>query len=274
MFIFRILLFLCFPLFAGQSDVLFDESKGPSQALLDILDLGNIPHDSSWESIINQTQKLVKTPYVPSIDLPTPKDIDKEQAYCLFQKLGVFEPQYPICLHYDYALVLGSSVDQVTSRLLYLKKMWEQGIRFDQWVLLAGYRQLTQKEKDALCESVGTEVEMIKLLLRTLDLPETWHQLPLTIIDAPPIKDHPRATTVDTLYAWLATNPDAGSALFVSSQPFIARQDALARKILPNDFIIETIGPGVSRCMYDQIPNAVSILYQNLYWWLYAVIMP
>jgi hypothetical protein len=169
-------------------------------------------------------------------------------------------------MYYDYALILGATVSRMEARLSFLAQEWERGVRFRKLVFLSGERILNPAIESFPME-LNTESQALVHLFNHLDLPEGMKALPLEIIDSPARLnakgDKRRPTTKDTLVDWLKRNPDAGSCLFISNQPYIGYQDAVCRTELPLEFIIETIGP-------ESFSNTTFAQYlDNLAKWLY-----
>lgn len=262
-------LFLSLSLFAGSSSPLFDEEGGPSEALLELYDLYGVEHLGTWDSMLEITLQIANRDIV-GWELPLIEGVDKVRAFDLYNQLGVFDEVEATHIHYDFGVVLGSAYDTVVQRLEFLNKQWEAGVRFDTLVFLTGDRKLATFEIEKLSETVTNETEMMILLFHELDLPKQWRTLPLVVIDTPPAEGASRPNTTDTYKLWRETMPLSGSALIVSSQPFIARQEAVAHKYLPTTLLIETIGPGASRESFDSHPRAVETLFHNLNWWVYA----
>ena len=71
-----------------------------------------------------------------------------------------------------------------------------------------------------------------------------------------------KASTADTFIDWLKQNPESGSCLVISNNPYIGYQDLVARTFLPSDFKIETVGSQGSG-------EKVSVYLDNLARWLY-----
>lgn len=73
-------------------------------------------------------------------------------------------------------------------------------------------------------------------------MPFELRNLPLTVINAPPILGRDRPTTESTIALWLQNSPEPGEVLFFSNQPFVLYQDAVITSLMPEDFLIETVG--------------------------------
>lgn len=140
--------------------------------------------------------------------------------------------------HYSYALVLGATGYAMQKRLDFLYEEWERGVRFDQIVLLTGARDLDPKI-EIVPEGLQTETELFVYLF---DRHPLNGLVPHVVIDSPK-RGTLRPNTESTVAEWLKTSPIAGSCLAISTQPFVGRQEAVLRSVLPTCFDVEAIGP-------------------------------
>ena len=164
----------------------------------------------------------------------------REDILPILESMGMFSAKWAQHAHYDYALVLGALHASVENRIEHLIKEWKRGTRFDQIVFLTGQRPLHQ-EKEAQFLSLRTETAMMLHIWETLEMPQELRDVPLVVIDAPPLPLRGRPTTESTVYAWLQVDPSPGTVLMVSSQPFIGYQTAILEVLLPA-FFIEGVG--------------------------------
>ncbi len=246
---------------------LSNSSGEPSQALLNTLAFAGIENDGSWNNIVEQTQQQLRAPGKELWEVE-PVNCDPEYAYELFSNLTMTQSIDASYSHYKYAVVLGSTVSQVTERFLWLKKQWDAGVRYDELVLLTGDRKLASFEIEQLNNpDLDNETEMMVYLSQQLNLPNT----PLTVVDTPAPSGKRRPTTHDTFVQWLNVEPEPGLTLLISTQPFIWRQNAIAHNVLPKTFCIDTIGKGVPYELFVQHPRATAIYLETLYRWIYEV---
>lgn len=257
---------ICSCLIGAPAPTLFDTHQCPSKAVLELLHYVGVD-DTDWETIITKTQPLLRAPGKELSDLPELSLENKERILELFDEIGMIQTVFPQKCRYDYAAVLGSTVPSIQDRLFFLKTLSEEGVQFDTIVLLTGDRPLSSAEYDQLPSYLHNESEMMVFLFYHLDLPTEWYHLPLIVIDTPKPAGKNRPDTADTLRAW---NPERGSVLLVSSQPFIGRQNAHAEDIFSSQIDLETVGPGLSNQEILQNPKALAILYETLYRWIYA----
>lgn len=272
------LLFLCLFFFLGTFlqgaapnayCLLCDHGK-PSCALLELLAAFDVPHDGSWNSIVNSTQKLWLRKEGSRLYITPETDPHPEKTYALFSALGMTATKLPSCCDYDYACIHGTSLSTALRYINFLKTLWEQGVRFKTLVLLSGNRPLdptietveTFKKISQEGPYPTTEAEMLEFLIRHLSLPKEWATLPLVVVNV--CREDGKPNTRDTLIGWLDTHPQPGSCLMLSGQPFIPRQDLLAQQILPPSFCVETVGPGFSLDYYKSEPRGLRILQDEL----------
>lgn len=202
-------------------------------------------------------------------------------------EIGLFTEIKPSDKKYSYCLILGATVQRVRTRLAYAIALYNAGIHFDRIIFLGGQRPL-----DANIESAAmlvdpangelsiradwqqpaplptTEYGMMKLVYDQADMPAAFASIPVTFIDSPmqqkPDGTLARPTTGDTIKDWLATEPKTGSCLFISNQPYVGYQDAVARTFMPATFGVETVGPRV-----DKDDELVAVLLDTMARWLY-----
>ncbi len=251
-----------------RSTILYNEEAEPSNHLLGLLSFIQVEHDGTWEDIVAQTQKKLRRSDQELWEISAREDLPLDEAYAQFREFGMIDSVIATKREYRYAAVFGSSLEIMRSRLLFLKHEWDRGVRFKELVLMAGQRKRASFEQtDAL-----TETEMMVQLFQEMDLPESWRTMPLTVVDSETPEGKKRPQTKHQLADWMELNPEPGSVLFVSSQPFIGRQDATARNHVP--FPLETIGMGVNYAHFCEEPLAISIMIETLTRWIYeAVVM-
>lgn len=230
-------------------------------ALFETLNTFNVTTDGSCEEIVEKTQKEWLRPqnqerYELSEKWTT---VPKEKAFLLFERLGMVDSVYPKNNEYEIALIFGSTLPFVQKALTFLSREWmNHDLRFLKLVFLGGERPLFPFEK---CGTATNEIEMLHFVFENTKLP--W-SVPTTFINAAAKNGSPRATTEDTIIEWLSTNPPPESLLFVSNQPFVQRQGLLARRLVPKEFEVETIGEGFSFEEFKMRQNGTTILLDEL----------
>lgn len=251
------------------------EDHTPKPALVEALTLTNITHDNTLKDIVAKIQftqdrggwlrPISKERWETDEIIADKRDL----LLPIFDHLGILQEVTPSRNYYDYALLLGATVDPVRARLQYLATLWKSGIRFGSIIILTGQRtlnpklespeRLLDKENGLLPFKEGwhftsriptTETEMIQLVLEQSELPKEWDDLPIIIIDTPMQQTADdtwqRPNTHDTVKTWLHTNPTPGNILAISNQPYVGYQNAVLQNLIPNTFVIETVGKSAS----------------------------
>ena len=168
-----------------------------------------------------------------------------EELLPLFQQAGLLDEVLPDKEAYDAILIHGATWTALQKRLLFAYELLEKGVQCRTLVFLGGYRALKDEEK-TLDPSLATEMDMIHWLYLCTPRPEEMTGIEVEFIEGPAVWPNQRATTKDAGMAWLASCPKARSCLAISNQPYVEYQQAVLRSLLPEDYELETAGPGVS----------------------------
>lgn len=239
----------------------------PPKALQELTTYLHIPEDAD---LIEETQKRwLRKPTQERWEMQELSAEEREYVLSWGERIGLFSDWLPAETHYDQALILGATTERMEMRLNYLKKLWEEGTRFDQIVWLTGERPLDPRV-DAKSDVCKTETEVARLLWQEADLPLEMKALLCTFIAVPMKGEAPhlkRPNTEDTLIAWLETGVKSCSALFVSDQPFCGYQYAVIEKALPPTLSFDVVGAGVDPRGH---PAAAAITLDSIARWLYA----
>jgi len=181
---------------------------------------------------------------------------------------GIFTEWRPAVAVYERALILGATTERMEGRLSHLRKLWEEGVRFQEVVWLTGERPLDPRV-DSLAGGCRNESEAAGLIWGEADLPPGMRALPLVFISVPMKQSErgpQRPNTQDTLLAWLDTSPSTGSSLFITDQPFCGYQYAIIRSCLPDSFAFDLAGPGADPSSH---PAAAAITLDAIARWVY-----
>jgi hypothetical protein len=149
-------------------------------------------------------------------------------------------------------------------RFSYLVELWKQGVRFKEVVWLVGDRPLDPRI-DGLLDQASTESEAAHIIWETAEIPAEMKALPVLFV-AVPMDGKKRPTTKDTIIAYLQTNPERCTALFVSDQPFCGYQFAILQGTLPETIQFDVVGAGVTSTSH---PAAAAIVLDTVARWLY-----
>jgi len=268
---------------------LLTPEQNPRKALLDLLELCNIKHDGSVKDIIEKTQHAwLCTPGTERWQPDSPEKISLLIVLPSLEKLGMLQEVTPSHKEYDYVLIFGAATGRVRDRLTYLIHLWDQGTRFKKIVLLGSERPLDPTvDSEAMLKNIPqyglptrknwqipavlpkTESAMMRMIFDQVEIPDDMKKCPLIVVNSPqvtmPDGKIRRATTADTVIDWLKMNPQPGSCLFISNQPYVGYQHAIVLFLLPQSFTIDTAGSGVR----DVSTLAVNVCLDTLARWLY-----
>ncbi|MFI5334171.1 MAG: hypothetical protein ACHQT8_03270 [Chlamydiales bacterium] len=253
-----------------MKNYILDEREKPTPALLQLLQLCEVPHENTLESIIVQTQikwcQLGKERWELEERYPE----KKAEALTLLKKLGCIDAVHPSQSHYTYGILLGASRAGMQSRIETLIEEWKKGVRFDTLILLTGKRPLTAWENPT--ETLQTEADLFLDLLEHADLPQELKNSPRILINTPmqiakggAVR---RPNAADTIMAWLDEyHPTPGPCLIFANQPFVGYFEAVFKIFLPDTFAYEVVGKKANE-------NAqLALFLDNLARWLYQVSM-
>lgn len=272
------------------SRMIVDKHNTPTPTLLKILDETGIKHDGTLKTIVAETQKKWLRPagqerWEINQDLLT---FTSDSLPQLFKDICLIQEIKPLKQHYTYAILHGATVHSVRNRLAYLIKLWNSGIRFDCIIIFSGKRPLNSiiERSETLSDTnstslpfkqnwkfdgqlPNTETEMIKLVFDQFDIPMEWNIIPIIFVDTPMQVSQNgiprRPNTQDTVEEWLKKyQPQEGSILAISNQPYIGYQDAVLRKLVSKNFAVETVGSACS----DDITT--TIILDSLVRWIYT----
>ena len=267
-------LFICGLFFAlGPALTYAQEEVWNQPAFQELLKITGLPQTQSLADIVEQTQKhWLRPSNKERWEIEQDKfEAMRDEAMQQLDKLNYLEEIQPQSQQYDTAIILGALVGRVRTRLAYLVKLWNQGIRFQEIVLLGGGRPLdpTQESEQELYNDnavlplkqdwqkpkspLRTEADMLRFVYENSELPDGMRQLPVTIVDTPMqrVNDQQsrRPSTQDTIEEWLRgiNNPKGMQCLAISNQPYVGYQGAVLKGLLtPQNINVETVGHGAN----------------------------
>jgi hypothetical protein len=186
------------------------------------------------------------------------------------EDIGFILEVAPKKLKYNYVLVIGESGQNIIAKFKYLRKIWEQGVRFDKIFLLGCDTDLDPFEE---CYRVGyTQMEFLKQQLRVEK--ETW-PMDMQQIEVKPIMitekiDECRdyyITNIEKIHSWLRLKPKPGNILLISNQPYILYHHNTVKNALPAEFEFETVGPEAVKdeVLIDKSLAIISQLLDEMY---------
>lgn len=167
------------------------------------------------------------------------------------------EESAPQQKEYDYVLLIGASYRPVAKRIDYAVKLWQQGVRFKEMVMLGSERALDYQQEPVshfydfnyqrpLSDIPQNEREMLQVVYETTRLPEEMETRKTSYIKAPNSVVNNESiipTTRDKIAEWLKQNPKPGSCLIISHQPQVHSQKDIIRNALPSSFTLDAAGP-------------------------------
>src|SRR5579872_5654372 len=125
------------------SQVIIDEHNAPTPALLKLLKEAHIHHDGTLQSILTETQNVWLRPTNKERwEITDTPSLTSDILEPLLEDLHLIYPIQPTKNYYDYALLLGSTIEDMRNRLGYLISLWQNGIRFNSIIILASQRPL------------------------------------------------------------------------------------------------------------------------------------
>jgi len=225
---------------------LFDAQGMPNAALKELLSYAHIDSHQTINALIQVASKVWLRASDQERWQLQENNKDRDYLLHLFDRLAMLQQINPGKTKYDYIIVLGGDLPGMQTRLAYLDALWQKEIRADNIVLLGSDRPLdAEHEKAAITPERTTEFDLIKNYL--------WHRKRTRILALRSLQQLILSAQMgnnvqlrDTYVDWLSHNPTPGSCLFISSQPHIGYQDAVAQKLFKPPFKIETVGPQAS----------------------------
>lgn len=263
-----------------------DENLKATTLFSDLLELTHVSHNGTIDSIVAATQKAWLRPAGKERYETEKKQFDgAERMIELLKILGYVHSTLPLRQHYDRALVFGSLLGGILYRLDYLCQLWRQGIRFKKVIFLGGKRTLVpEKENSDLLfadtsrlfkkndathrlqsDFPTSEDELMALLADAMVFPWEEESVAVEVVRAPALPGARRATTFDTIQAWLAHEPELDlTCIAVSNQPHVAYQQAVLFSAVPPTIICETVGDEM-RFSIDDLSIILDSIARQLY---------
>jgi hypothetical protein len=264
----KFLSFLCLSAFCFMPSAFPDDVLTPQ--LFSLLELTGVEiQEQTLPSIVEATQKSwLRKDGIERWEISEFYTQNQQREIAdLCDKMGFFQEVQPKERHYNYCCILGAALPTARARILYAKELWERGIRFDQIILLTGDRDLDDRidKVPELEVYPHNEAAAIGLLYRILPLPDEMKDVPMTLIETPKIGSK-RPSTSDTVAQWMNQNPQPGTCLFVSNQPWIKYQRAVVEPQMRKAISFEVVGPQAS----TSYRKRASVMLDNIARWLYA----
>lgn len=236
-------------------------------SLLELLEVTGVQHDGSLSSIVDATQKAWIRPAGKERwqigHLPHEQNAEIVR---IASDMGFLKEIVPTQDSYDYGIVFGATVRPMQLRVDYMIQLWKEGIRFNNIVILCSERPL-DPAVEPIYDLCATEADAARYIWVNSDIPDELRALPTQFVSVPMLAEGGkvrRASTLDTIEAWLKTNPKSGSSLFISNQPYCLYQNSVVAPAIPSSFTYETVGaPGKA-----EFQNGL-VLLDTIARWLY-----
>lgn len=241
------------------------------QEVYSLLDVCGIEHDGTLPSIVKATQSAwLMKPLQERWQLEE-KDFSpekKQEIRTLIEQMGFFHEISPQEQHYTYCLIGGATSPAFQKRLNYVAHLWQNGLRFDQLILLSGDRDLDPViDKAEVEKGCKIEAEAVRFIYDTTPLPAEMRDVPVLVSKAPK-QNSPhgliRPSRAGTVRAWLELNPMPGNCLFITHQPYIHYDNTVAACLLDSSYPFMTAGPGTT-----PEKNSVALLLDTVARYLY-----
>lgn len=178
---------------------------------------------------------------------PTPwMEKNKEKNFQYLESLGFIKVIKPDEMTADALCILGSTMQSMKNRIKYAELLFENGLKTENIILLAGERTVkvevdgTKEELESIASNYHisnlgklTETHLIREAYKNSLLS---NKVPVYVIDTP-ARDLPRPTTQTTiveLIIWLKQHNDIKNIIFVSNQPNVKYQEAVIKEVFRN----------------------------------------
>ncbi len=232
----------------------------------ELLQVCEVHHNGDLSSIAEATKNSwLRKPgkerwQIDTIDYGTDKN---QRIRELVYQLGFIKEVPPTAGHYKYCLIGGAVASAFQKRLLYVRSLWEKGLRYDQLIILTGERALdAQVDKSEIAVGCKTEAEALQFVYENSLLPTDMRAIPYQLVVAPN-KLTPsgvvRPSRGDTVLQWLSTHPSPGDCMFVTHQPYVQLDQGAIANVLGPDYPFVTVGPGT-----DAAKNSIALLLDTV----------
>ncbi len=243
----------------------FEDHTIPSNALAELLAFFNIPED---QKVAQTQQQWLRKGGKERWEMEELTEDRRRFVLDWAKKQGLYTAWKASQPSYDKALILGANTYHMETRLAYLKKLYQDGIRFKEIVWLVGERPLDARV-DGLMDVCKTESQAARHIWAHADLPPDMKLVPVQFVDSPMKTENgilKRPTTDDTIIDWLKTTPAPCTSLFISDQPFCGYQFAVIKTLLPYTFQFDVAGDGADPSSHS---SAAAITLDAIARWIY-----
>lgn len=228
--------------------------------LIDILQILNLKHNftaSSINEIMQENFLRNNTTERYQLNDNEYSTIIRASLLTCFERLGMITEILPKGNKYKHILILGAN-RTLKNRIDFFIRLLSLGYQFERIFFLTGKREVSINEKNnmltayniTLPTTIHTEDEEAKFLCDTVYLSNLIDNI--TFVISPKAQEHAtgklkRPTTYDSVMSWLQMNPEIGTCLAISNNPYIHYQQTVLKNIFNHEKInmsIETVGAG------------------------------
>lgn len=233
--------------------LIIDHENNVTPPIKELLHLSELEEKQQLGEVVALTQRS----WIRSVERSRlVEEHENVRAHMLkqFSELGLVDEVRPSRKHYDYVILLGARYEVVRERLQFLEELMRDGLTFSKIALLGSHRPLESVREITPMLSMQifstlplTEIDMMSALVeKSPQISKITDDMIIRIASPMKTKEDGsvvRANTLDTVEDFSQLNVRAGTALVISSQPFVLRQDLVVRSRLTPPWNIETVGP-------------------------------
>lgn len=233
--------------------------NGPTQLLKDIFTITETDGVENLDTAVKQSNfRWIR-----------PKGLERWDVYTLFNSIvrsaltkkikhsAIAKEKMPLKKHYGAVVVYGATTSRVKRRIEFLIHLYNKGVTWDKIYLLGSTRDLkigneADQEMSKILkkkELASTEMVMMNELWHQTKMPEKLRTITVVSIQSGERPDGTRANTEDTLVDMVKNgdNVEGKSFLFISNNPYICYQDAVAKRALDQYKVtVETVGEAMT----------------------------
>ncbi len=252
-------------------------NNGPTQLLKDIFSITEVANVDDLKFATQQANfrwirpKGLERWHIYSL-LDDPQRIKLTK---IIKNSALAKVKMPIKKHYDAVVVYGATTSRVKTRIEFLLKLAKQGVTWDKIFLLGSTRDLNtgpdaDQQMAKLLKTKGvaeTEMAMMQYLWNQAIKQKLCATVPVVSIQSGERPDGTRANTDDTLVD-MAKNIDhvkGKNILFISNNPYICYQDAVAKSVLKSHYVaVETVGDAMDKESMENVLDTIARCLTNI----------
>lgn len=252
-------------------------NNGPSELLINIFKVLEVDSVNDLAAAKELSHKKMKRPTDKERweKYRTVTDLQKEKLKPILFNSALSVRVMPSKNVYDSVAVLGATVTRFKNRLNFFVELMKNGLQFKTVYLLGSDRDLRSGNLDDQIFSNKlvqkginpTEIQMMILVWEDMKGKiAALKEVRVIFVNSSKKADGKRPGTIDNLEEMvkLSQDIDGKNLLFVSSNPYIAYQDAVCKKFFKNyGTTVETVGDAISE--NETIENILDSAAMTLY---------